>query len=766
MVSTSGHIGPLPQLPRSLFLSKGGFGEVYRDPRGNGLCVKRFNKPLQGDAARRLQRLIDLAANSRPEVRSRLVDRLSWPIEAFGTSIEIHGYSMPEAPPEAWFTLTSVKRDTTQLLQLKYLISPSYWAGPAITSAPPNVSEQDRLAIAVDFHDVLSLLHDCGLVYGDISANNVCVRRSSPMRVFLLDADSIMTPHERVLDHQQSPDWDVPVVIDTVAEERSRFALLVWRLLREDQFERPNTGTAQWVDAVSRPGMGQLLIDLYLTGETGSFQQAGLALRSALSATTRNTMFAADMASGFAKRVAAWPTHLLDKQQQGVLVRARSHLTTEELIRSAHGFEKRILLRTAAVDSTFRLDLEPGVEVSPTPRTVQELEQLVFDAQFAAIAGHLASGSLQQFESHLWVERSARHALAGAEEIEPSIAARVDRATISWSWPPDQWVNAVVLDVVVAGQHVRDVVLREQADRSAVREIASAPGSGGRVRITPAIRSPKGSLIPGRSGREWTFTTPVPPAPPRPHRQRSGGPWPDPAVAPIIVDPAAEARAAEDARRRRKRRRLVAALGTLGLIGVTSLSLWYFLRPEPRRLVASSTPYGLRLEWPLPPKDQPVSELLIQVSATDKDDWQTRRRLAPNETNVVMPKLGVDRLYRVIATSTDSGQSGVESIEYQLGGTVLVVGTKPPGSVQAKAEKVNERVYRVTWTAPADASIARYEVQVRAQWSNRVGTFDTFAFVDAPTASTTVSAIGESNKFYIRAVNIHGQAGPWTELEQ
>lgn len=763
MSSTIPAIEPFPHVPKSHFLNKGGFGEVFRDPRGNGLCLKRFNKPLTGDSAHRLQRLIDLAASSRPSVRELLVDRMSWPVQAYGTVGEIHGYSMPEAPAETWFSLTSVKRETTQLLQLKYLISPSYWASPAISSPPPQVSLQDRLSLAIDFYDVLTLLHSRGLVYGDISANNVCVRRSRPMRVFLLDADSIMTPAERLLDHQQSPDWDVPVSGEPLAEERSRFALLVWRLLREDQFERPVATLCGELDRRASSGLGRTLVDLYSTGDERLFTLASDQLRSGLGRTEISAMFSADAATRFADYVTKWQPHHLDQQQRSLLGRALAHTALERRIRSATGFEKRILLRTASVDTTFRLDLEPGVESLQGPRSVAELEQLVLDAEFAALAGHLAGGELGALENHPWVGRAVRHALAGADELVPEIRTATDRTSVTWTWPRDRWVNAAVFDVAVGGQQFREVVRRESSDRTATREVAAAPGSSGHVRITPGTQSPQGGFVPGRSGRDWTFTTPTPPRPARPSTANLwGGSGPTAA----IVDPAAEARAIAQAMRERRRRRIKWTVVTAVCTSVAMVTAWFMLKPEPKQLSATATPYGLKLEWPIPDKAQPIRVLLIQSSPPGLDDWQTRLRVEPTQTEALIPHPVDDRSYRVMGVLEATDDPTSESpAEVALGGTVKVDGAAVPAAVLGQAAATGDKTFTVRWTPTPGELIDRYEIQVWASWPDRSGSYVSVARVGGAASSTTVSGIGESNRFFVRAVNANGQAGPWQETE-
>lgn len=103
--------------------------------------------------------------------------------------------------------------------------------------------------------------------------------------------------------------------------------------------------------------------------------------------------------------------------------------------------------------------------------------------------------------------------------------------------------------------------------------------------------------------------------------------------------------------------------------------------------------------------------------------------------------------------------------EVALGGTVKVDGAAVPAAVLGQAAATGDKTFTVRWTPTPGELIDRYEIQVWASWPDRSGSYVSVARVGGAASSTTVSGIGESNRFFVRAVNANGQAGPWQETE-
>ena len=128
MIANQSDVGgsrsPLPKLKNKL--DGGGGGQIFQDPNHLDRYIKRFKAPLVGAAIDRLDRLFKVEDWARPSDRSILASRFALPIESFGDSNSVTGFSMEQAPKECWFELTTVKQTSTQLLDLTYLTNAPY----------------------------------------------------------------------------------------------------------------------------------------------------------------------------------------------------------------------------------------------------------------------------------------------------------------------------------------------------------------------------------------------------------------------------------------------------------------------------------------------------------------------------------------------------------------------------------------------------------------------------------------------------------------
>ena len=272
-------IPQFPRVSRGDFVNSGGMGSVYADPRNNDLYLKQFNTPLKGEQAEMLLRLIEVQRWARPSEKEILLTRFSWPTEGFGTPDNIIGYSMPKAPRDAYFSLTAAGRTQEKLLQLKFLMDSKYFSGKAIASAKPNVSEQDRLEIAIELVDAIQVVHHHGLVYGDVSSNNMCARLGESPSVFLLDADSIVTPDIRAKNPVRTPGWPVPDNLDPVEADRSLISLFVWRFMLEDPNALPNISAIPRFHLSEAKQFVNTLISCYESGREADFLELSHGLR-------------------------------------------------------------------------------------------------------------------------------------------------------------------------------------------------------------------------------------------------------------------------------------------------------------------------------------------------------------------------------------------------------------------------------------------------------------------------------------------------------
>jgi hypothetical protein len=586
--------GQLPHLARGSLIDKGGVGEIYNDPRDQSRCIKRFFTPKVGAEAAQLARLIQSTQWARPSEQHILETRFSWPVEGFGTPDRIVGFSMPKAPTDAYFELTAAGRTRTRLLQLKYLMDARYWQSAAVQSKRPEVGRQDRLVMAIELLDALEVIHDAGFVYGDVSSNNMCARVGSYPSVFLLDADSIVTPDVRLANPVRTPGWEVPEHLDPLSADRSLISLFIWRFLLEDPRSRPHQsghGLLQRIDATT---FGAQLIDGYETGDGAALTALGEAMRRERDDAWDTAAILRAERAGYARLILKEALEAHSPHEKALIQEARQQLLLEEQIESATPGRQRLLLsRREVSDSPLVLDLAPGIAYGNPPRSDEALTSLMFDARFAEIAIHFTQHGLGPLEAHPLLRRSMAHALVEAGTADFSVALKPELATVGWSWPAGRFVNVMELEIFVGGtSRLRQEVLRDPASRRTERSLRLPRGGKVRIRARRGIRSPSGTQFFEIKHSEYQFE--VPGAPPARTTTRVPGNVADGPV--VLIDEAAEAKRMAEAEAQRKKRQrariLTAAAAAVVVASGGGTGAWLVARHDAtsRRCPAFSTP--------------------------------------------------------------------------------------------------------------------------------------------------------------------------------
>ena len=561
-----------PRVSRNDFINSGGMGSVYADPRNSQLYVKQLNVPLSGEQAQMLMRLIDVQRWARPSEREILLGRFSWPIEGFGTPDQILGYSMPKAPTDAYFNLTTAGRTKQQLLQLKYLMDDKYWYGKAVTSAKPNINEQDRLEMAIDLVDAIQVIHRYGLVYGDVSSNNMCGRLGNQPSVFLLDADSIVTPDIRAKNSVRTPGWVVPEGLDPTSADRSLISLFIWRFMLEDPNASPNIneiGRFHYLDARL---FTQTLINCYQRGLESDFAELSNNLRLVRDSIRDARAISRALQSRFARYVLMESAEARSSAEIEIVANAESQVAFERLVETATGTRQRILIaRSAHRPGDFKLDLSPSITASAPPTSLAEFKEMVLDARETEIAIHLAATGLGNFETDNWLPRSIQHALIEAGPPTLSSSAGIESATIRWTWPVAPFVNYAELRITLkSGKSFKDEIVRDPNSSSSERALQLRGGGDVRVDLVMAIKSPKGNIFLAHEKLRHNVSVL---APPRPTQiQMNKDKFEDDDA--IIIDLAKQQQLKEQAllaaKRVRRNRILGAAASILAIIGVTA----------------------------------------------------------------------------------------------------------------------------------------------------------------------------------------------------
>ena len=485
-----------PNVTKNEFVNSGGFASVYRDPGFPDRYLKKLNSPLTGELAQMLERLIDIQQWARPSDRATFLTRFSWPVEGFGVSGNISGFSMPKAPDDAYFSLTTAGRTSQQLLQMKFLMDKNYFNRKAVTSAKPNVSEQDRIEIAIDLHDAIHTVHRHGLVYSDYSGNNLVVRLGITPSIFILDADSITTPELREKHPIKSPTWDVPNGLDPLQSDRALFALWCWRFLIEEYSVYPTINAIHKFHHLQSKSLVNALIETYNSGQEHAFNSLSSELRIIRDNSRDSLAIRRAYETGFARNVIRESAEIKSEIDRETVALAEIHLAKEHLIESSIPLRQRILLsRETHTLSHFELDLPPSITSYAAPQSQSELEEMFREARETEIALHFSTGSLTKFETHPLLDRAIEHGLVEAGLASITSRTAIESAEVQWTWPVSPYVNYALVQIKSPRKTISHEIERKKGKLTEDRKLNLPGGGDVQIDVITGVRSPSGKIV-------------------------------------------------------------------------------------------------------------------------------------------------------------------------------------------------------------------------------------------------------------------------------
>ena len=575
-----------PNVTKNDFVNSGGFASVYRDPAFPDRYLKKLNAPLTGDLAQMLERLIDIQQWARPSDRETLLTRFSWPVEGFGASGNIVGFSMPKAPDDAYFSLTTAGRTSKQLLQMKYLMDKNYFNRKAVTSAKPNISEQDRLEIAIDLHDAIHTVHRHGLVYSDYSGNNLVVRLGITPSVFILDADSITTPELREKHPIKSPTWDVPNGLDPIQSDRALFALWCWRFLIEEYSVYPSVDETHKFQSLQSKSLVNALIETYKTGWQHTFEALSIELRSIRDDTRDTLAIRRSYESGFARYVIRESAEIKSEIDRETVSLAESHLAKERLIESSIPLRQRILLSREAHTSThFKLDLPPSITSYSAPNSQDEFEEMLREARETEIALHFSNGSLSAFENHPLLDRAIEHGLVEAGLASITSRTAIESAEVQWTWPISPFVNYARIQIKSPRKTISHEIERKRGKPTEDRKLNLPGGGDVQIDVITGVRSPSGKIVLAPEKLRHSISIEaapyVPSLPKKRHLPTRNGADADDASFFDIEEQRRLQEIAEQARRRAKKQKILASCAAAIILPLGGFGyFWFTNSPE------------------------------------------------------------------------------------------------------------------------------------------------------------------------------------------
>lgn len=653
-------IEKLPLLDPSSVFGRGGFGELFPDPRDQTRCIKVLKTPLTGSAADAIIRLVNVLKWARPSDALTMTTRFAWPLEVFGTTDAVVGFTMPRSPTSTRFTLTAGRSSREQDLQAKFLMDDAYWNSRAISSPKPDFSTGDRIEIFLDLAYSVMVLHENGLTYGDISSNNVAIRAEATPGVFLFDADSIISASDRAAQPLVSPGWEVGDQLNPIEIDRARIALFGMRLFVEVPSARTDADSLQTIESLLGQAASQSFKSAVETGGEQDFDALLSAVRARREGRRAREAFDAAVESRFARWVIRESDHATNLPDRRLVDEAVHQLQVEQAIASLGGHKKRLrVARTKLARSNFELDIPPMISLPNPPTTDEALKELVFEAMFEEVANHLVSEGLGTLEQHSWTSRAVRRALIEGEAPQVQVTSGVGTASVRIWWPIDQFVNAAKLTISFPGGDSESELHRGDADSQMTREVTLPSGGPVSVQVRAGSVSPSGVTVwSDRTIDRHVEVSPIPRPTVAITSPRTIDPTPTASVA-TVYDPEAERQRLllerlqreqeeEEARRARRRRAALIALGVICLALPAGWLGWQFI-VEPQRSLDGVAGYVNR-PYDSTPELQPptdVANLTVRSDGRRIDlSWSPARTAAGT----------LPRRYEVAQIDLDTGK--------------------------------------------------------------------------------------------------------------
>ena len=184
-----------------------------------------------------------------------LYENTAWPVVIVEDNGAVCGFLMRRVPSEYYFRFRTRTQGTVRrLAAMEFLLNDDQY----VISSGLSVTDRERVALLQNLADILSRLHDLGVVVGDLSPRNLLFKLAPAPSCFLIDCDAMRVGDASVLPQVQTPDWEVPPGEPTATPKADayKFALLAIRLFAGDQSSRDPAALARL-----SPALGGLAAD-------------------------------------------------------------------------------------------------------------------------------------------------------------------------------------------------------------------------------------------------------------------------------------------------------------------------------------------------------------------------------------------------------------------------------------------------------------------------------------------------------------------------
>ena len=253
-------------------IGQGGEGSVFEvggAATRDGLVYKEYRQPIDPSREAHLKSLVAWRRDASAHVRRLVDESTAWPRALVTSGGDVTGFLMRAVPLHFTGTMRLPSGRLTRLpKEAQFLFVDEDFRDFSGMDIPADLAT--RLSISERFARLLAELHGAGIVLGDISAKNVLYTTTPEPAVFLFDCDGAAIVGRPAPPAIDSPDWQAPEMVNSVATHRAhtrgtdryKLALFILRCLTPGRGSSVNHSPWTARHLVDRRGLDLLVAGL------------------------------------------------------------------------------------------------------------------------------------------------------------------------------------------------------------------------------------------------------------------------------------------------------------------------------------------------------------------------------------------------------------------------------------------------------------------------------------------------------------------------
>lgn len=450
-----------------------------------------------------LNNLLNIGCKIRPSEWLRLTSSTSWLVDVYGRAEDaVEAIRIARAPDEFYLEYTDQFGSQKVPQELSFLIS-SALQRPGITQVPyRQISLEDRIEIAYDFSQTISLIWELGFAFTDISARNILWSVHRRPRCFLIDIESSVPIGSKGI---QTPDWFPPQKLgNSIHGNRAQASLVIWRILAQSLTELPNTQSqAGYLDQVSA-SLRHRIVQVWTNGQPEDWSSLVKELATTRADHYKQSSLNESISSGYARLVLS--EELSGRLAPDVRDLALHQLELELRLENSARRSRRRQRQSACPFPGFEFDLLPDLNPNSGQRSLQEkLLEGDYEGVFNIV---IAEDDLTSniFLPHVLQVLKPR--LTNPRH-QPTVSLQGSEIHIAWSWSNIPAIDVAQIQVMEShGTEVCSYIANRSSDESRVR-IRGLPKDKGPFDLLITLLSSRDCRAPKTALCRWRMTIPA-----------------------------------------------------------------------------------------------------------------------------------------------------------------------------------------------------------------------------------------------------------------